>query len=74
MYFLKKIETFLKKTIDNHVITWYNSIVRREVKAMDNKIKELTKLLEQLDKLLTQVVKILITVGTIWAIIKGTFF
>nr|DAW26162.1 MAG TPA: hypothetical protein [Caudoviricetes sp.] len=41
---------------------------------MDNKIKELTKLLEQLDKLLTQVVKILITVGTIWAIIKGTFF
>ncbi len=41
---------------------------------MGNKIKELTKLLEQLDKLLTQVVKILITVGTIWAIIKGTFF
>ena len=41
---------------------------------MDNKIKELTKLLEQLDKLLTQVVKILITVGTIWAIIKGPFF
>jgi hypothetical protein len=41
---------------------------------MDNKIKELTKLLEQLDKLLTQVVKILITVGAIWAIIKGTFF
>ena len=41
---------------------------------MDNKIKELPKLLEQLDKLLTQVVKILITVGTIWAIIKGTFF
>jgi hypothetical protein len=41
---------------------------------MDNKIKELTKLLEQLDKLLTQVVKILITVGTIWAVIKGTFF
>lgn len=41
---------------------------------MDNKIKELIKLLEQFDKLLTQVVKILITVGTIWAIIKGTFF
>ncbi len=39
-----------------------------------DKIKKLTKLLEQLDKLLTQVVKILITVGTIWAIIKGTFF
>jgi hypothetical protein len=43
------------------------------VKAMGNKIKELIKLLEQLDKLLTQVVKILITVGTIWAIFKGTF-
>lgn len=38
-----------------------------------NKIKELIKLLEQFDKLLAQVVKILITVGTIWAIIKGTF-
>lgn len=41
---------------------------------MDKKIKELIKLLEQFDKLLTQVVKNLITVGTIWAIIKGTFF
>ena len=40
---------------------------------MGKKIKELIKLLEQLDKLLTQVVKILITVGTIWAIFKGTF-
>lgn len=74
MYFLDFFEIFFKKAIDNHVKTWYNNIVRREVKAMDNKIKELTKLLEQLDKLLTQVVKILITVGTIWAIIKGTFF
>lgn len=74
MYFFKNIETFFKKAIDNHLKMWYNNIVGREVKAMDNKIKELTKLLEQLDKLLTQVVKILITVGTIWAIIKGTFF
>lgn len=41
---------------------------------MEDKIKELIKLLAQLDKLLTQVVKILITVGTIWAVIKGTFF
>ncbi len=40
---------------------------------MGSIIKELIKLLEQLDKLLTQVVKILITVGTIWAIFKGTF-
>ena len=40
---------------------------------MGSKIKELIKLLEQLDTLLTQVVKILITVGTIWAIFKGTF-
>lgn len=40
---------------------------------MDKKIKELTEMLKQIDKLLTQIMKILITVGTIWAIIKGTF-
>lgn len=41
---------------------------------MNKKIKELTEMLKQIDKLLTQILKILITIGTIWAIIKGTFF
>ncbi len=41
---------------------------------MNNKIKELTEMLKQIDKLLTQILKVLITLGTIWAVIKGTFF
>lgn len=40
---------------------------------MEKKIKELIKLLAQLDKLLTQILKVLITVGTIWAVFRGTF-
>lgn len=38
------------------------------------KIKELTNAVKQIDKLLTQILKLLITAGTIWAVIKGTFF
>ena len=41
---------------------------------MNKKIKELIEILKQLDKLLTQIVKIVITISTIWAIVKGTFF
>lgn len=41
---------------------------------MDKKIKELTEMLKQINKLLTQILKLLITAGTIWAVIKGTFF
>ena len=40
---------------------------------MGEKIKKLTELVQQLDKLLTQILKVLITVGTIWAVFKGTF-
>ncbi len=31
-------------------------------------------MLKQVDKLLTQILKLVITIGTIWAVIKGTFF
>ena len=31
-------------------------------------------MLKQIDKLLTQILKLVITIGTIWAVIKGTFF
>ncbi len=41
---------------------------------MDKKIKELIEMLKQIDKLLTQILKLLITAGTIWAVIKGTYF
>lgn len=41
---------------------------------LDKKIKELIEVLKQIDKLLTQILKLLITAGTIWAVIKGTFF
>ncbi len=44
------------------------------VKLRAEKIKELTETLKQVDKLLTQILKLLITAGTIWAVIKGTFF
>lgn len=40
---------------------------------MGEKIKKLTELVQQFDKLLTQILKVLITVGTIWAVFKGTF-
>lgn len=35
--------------------------------------KELIELVAQLDKLLAQILKVLITVGTIWAVYRGTF-
>ncbi len=41
---------------------------------LKDKIKELVEAFEELDKLLTQILKIVITISTIWAVIKGTFF
>lgn len=41
---------------------------------MRDKIKELTESLKEVDKLLTQILKLIVTIGTIWAVIKGTFF
>ncbi len=41
---------------------------------MKHKMKELTKMFRQIDKLFTQILKIIITISTIWAVIKGTFF
>jgi len=41
---------------------------------LNKKIKELIEVLKQIDKLLTQILKLVITIGTIWAVIKGTFF
>ena len=49
---------------------WYNNIVRREVKAMIDKIKELIKLLEQLNKLLLKVIELAGTVTLLVLAIK----
>lgn len=67
---------FLKKTIDKHVKTWYNIITetKKGVITLNKKIKELIEIAKQIDKLLTQILKVLITISTIWAVIKGTFF
>lgn len=69
MYFLDFFEIFFKKAIDNHLKMWYN-IVRREVKAMIDKIKELIKLLEQLNKLLLKVIELAGTVTLLVLAIK----
>ena len=61
---------FFKKAIDNHFKMWYNNIVRREVKAMIDKIKELIKLLEQLNKLLLKVIELAGTVTLLVLAIK----
>ena len=49
---------------------WYNNSVRREVKAMIDKIKELIKLLEQLNKLLLKVIELAGTVTLLVLAIK----
>ena len=64
------IEKIFKKAIDNHLKMWYNNIVRREVKAMIDKIKELIKLLEQLNKLLLKVIELAGTVTLLVLAIK----
>ena len=66
----------MKKTIDNHVKMWYNIITetKKGVITLNKKIKELIEIAKQIDKLLTQILKVLITISTIWAVIKGTFF
>ena len=70
LYFLDFFEIFFKKAIDNHLKMWYNNIVRREVKAMIDKIKELIKLLEQLNKLLLKVIELAGTVTLLVLAIK----
>ena len=66
----------MKKAIDKHVKTWYNIITetKKGVITLNKKIKELIEIAKQIDKLLTQILKVLITISTIWAVIKGTFF
>ena len=70
LYFLDFFEIFFKQAIDNHLKMWYNNIVRREVKAMIDKIKELIKLLEQLNKLLLKVIELAGTVTLLVLAIK----
>ena len=72
----KFFHIFLKKAIDKHVKTWYNIITetKKGVITLNKKIKELIEIAKQIDKLLTQILKVLITISTIWAVIKGTFF
>ncbi len=62
-----------KKALDILAKVCYNNIQKGGNK-LSKKIKELTETLKQVDKLLTQILKVLITLGTIWAVIKGTFF
>lgn len=65
---------FFQKTIDNHIIMWYNIITGKRMKGgdkMEDKIKKLIKVLEHLNKLLLKVVELVGTITLLILSIKG---